>query len=116
MPSPTAWNGLEPALRPAPAAAPKMTQRNSPDECPVCGAEVPDGAAACPECGSDERTGWSETARYDGLGLPDEAFDYDEFVGRELEGRAPRRRRARFWWVVAVVLLVAWVWVWFAIW
>jgi predicted nucleic acid-binding Zn ribbon protein len=93
-----------------------MTQRNRPDECPVCGAEVPDGAAACPECGSDERTGWSETARYDGLGLPDEAFDYDEFVGRELEGRAPRRRHARFWWVVAVVLLVAWVWVWFAIW
>jgi hypothetical protein len=28
--------------------------------CPFCHAEVPEGAPACPECGSDEQTGWSE--------------------------------------------------------
>ena len=34
--------------------------------CPACGAEVPAGAAACPECGSDETTGWSDQTIYDG--------------------------------------------------
>ena len=28
--------------------------------CPFCGAQVPQGALACPECGSDEQTGWSD--------------------------------------------------------
>ncbi len=37
--------------------------------CPHCGAEVPFGAPACPECGSDDETGWSEDTAYDGLFL-----------------------------------------------
>jgi uncharacterized OB-fold protein len=32
--------------------------------CPNCGADVPIMAKACPECGSDEDTGWSEEAKY----------------------------------------------------
>ena len=44
--------------------------------CPNCGAEVPEGSAACPECGSDDETGWSEDTMYDGLGL--EFFDEPE--------------------------------------
>ena len=39
--------------------------------CPNCGAEVPSKALSCPECGSDEQTGWSEDTLYDGLDLPD---------------------------------------------
>ena len=54
-----------------------------PEVCPNCGAEVPRNAKACPECGSDENTGWSETAYASNLGLPDEEFDYDEFVKEE---------------------------------
>jgi hypothetical protein len=38
--------------------------------CPNCGAAVPLKAKACPECGSDEETGWSEAAPYLHL-LPD---------------------------------------------
>jgi hypothetical protein len=38
--------------------------------CPICGARVQVGAPACPECGSDKQTGWSEAARYAHL-LPD---------------------------------------------
>ncbi len=34
--------------------------------CPHCDARVPAGATACPECGSDESTGWSEEASYGG--------------------------------------------------
>ncbi|MEM8861939.1 MAG: zinc ribbon domain-containing protein [Chloroflexota bacterium] len=30
--------------------------------CPNCYADVPWNAAACPECGSDEETGWAEDA------------------------------------------------------
>ena len=43
--------------------------------CPNCGAEVEANATSCPECGSDEQTGWSENTLYDGLDLPDEAFE-----------------------------------------
>jgi hypothetical protein len=38
--------------------------------CPNCGAEVPLKALACPTCGSDKETGWSDAARYIHL-LPD---------------------------------------------
>jgi|GEM_PF-387490 len=40
--------------------------------CPHCEAEVPIDASACPQCGSDERTGWSENTAYDGLDLHEE--------------------------------------------
>ena len=54
-----------------------------PEICPNCGADVPRKARACPECGADEATGWSEEARASGLDLPDESFDYDDFVKRQ---------------------------------
>ena len=79
---------------------------STPDVCPVCGADVPSRARACPECGADEQTGWSEKARYDDLGIPDESFDYDEFVEREFKGREPKRKLGTLWAAVAVVLLV----------
>jgi uncharacterized membrane protein YvbJ len=80
--------------------------------CPNCGAEVPRNAKACPACGSDEQTGWSEEARADGLGLPDQEFDYDDFVSREF-GSGPKKPIPRgihwFWWLVAVVLALMFV-------
>lgn len=82
----------------------------SPEICPVCGEAVPERARACPGCGADERTGWSEEARYHELGLPDEEFDYDDFVQREFHGQAPRRRNARLWWWVAVGALALFLW------
>jgi hypothetical protein len=39
--------------------------------CPNCGAEVSIKALACPECGADEDTGWSEDTMYDGIDLPE---------------------------------------------
>jgi predicted nucleic acid-binding Zn ribbon protein len=79
-----------------------------PDFCPNCGAGIPENAHACPECGSCDKTGWSENAQSQRLGLPDENFDYEEFVNREFN--TPERRRPpirKFWWVVAIFLLVA---------
>ena len=82
--------------------------------CPNCGAEVPPKAKACPECGSDEQTGWSEAAQTGELDLPDEEFDYDDFVQREFgDKRRPVPRGIHwFWWVVAALVLAAFVWFW----
>jgi zinc ribbon protein len=85
----------------------------APEICPNCGAEVPRNAKACPECGSDEQTGWSEESRVDGLDLPDDNFDYEDFVKREFQGKSPVPRGIHwFWWVVAVAILGAFVWLW----
>jgi hypothetical protein len=83
-------------------------------ECPNCGAELEPGARACPACGSDENTGWSEAAKSDGLDLPDDSFDYEEFVKREFEQKSSGLPGLRWlWWVAAVVvvaaLLLAWL-------
>ncbi len=79
-----------------------------PEVCPNCGGEVPPGARACPHCGSDEQTGWSEEAETGGLDLPEEKFDYDDFVKREFGGGTPGPRGVRWWWwLIAVVLLAA---------
>ena len=56
--------------------------------CPQCGEKVEVGARACPYCGSDDETGWSEGADKWQGDIPagygsDEEFDYDEFIGRE---------------------------------
>jgi uncharacterized membrane protein YvbJ len=77
----------------------------APETCPNCGADVPRRAKACPECGSDESTGWSKNAQGQSLGLPDEEFNYGEFVEREF-GKPKRSKRRAFWWMVAVILLV----------
>ena len=77
----------------------------SPEVCPNCGAEIPRNAKACPECGSDEKTGWSETAYASSLGLPDEEFDHDEFVNEEFgDSTVKPRGISWFWWAAAVIL------------
>jgi hypothetical protein len=88
-----------------------------PTECPVCGETVPRDAKACPGCGADERSGWNvDDARYDGLDLPDDAFDDDEADGHDAaparsSARKPARRGTTgwFWMLVAGVLLVLFI-------
>jgi len=85
-----------------------------PEICPNCGAEVPSRARACPECGADEQTGWSDKAQAERLGVPDDDFDYEEFVKEEFRtGNKVRPRGIRWiWWVTAVILLamfLAWL-------
>jgi len=85
----------------------------APEICPNCGAEVPPHAKACPACGSDEQTGWSEQARYDDLDLPDQNFDYDDFVKREFSGeKSVPRGMHWFWWLVAIAVAASLIWFW----
>ncbi|MCL5097433.1 MAG: hypothetical protein M1608_07885 [Candidatus Omnitrophica bacterium] len=78
----------------------------TPEFCPHCSPEVPANAKVCPECGSTEETGWSEEAKADYLGLPDDSFDYDEFVRSEFGGEDHSRRKVRWYWWVAIGLMV----------
>lgn len=81
----------------------------APDTCPVCGADVPPNARACPGCGSDATTGWSDEAQSQSLDLPSEEFDYEEFVQREFEGKRPRRKSHWLWWGTALFLVLLFV-------
>lgn len=80
-------------------------------DCPNCGAPVPPKAKACPECGSDDETGWPEAAESSGLNLPDEEeFNYNEFVSREFGEDSPKPRNITWlWWVVAIVLILVFI-------
>lgn len=72
--------------------------------CPVCGQEVRYGALACPGCGSDDETGWSQEAEYDEVDLPDEAFGDSS--------RPTRQQSPMFTYVVVglvIVILVVWI-------
>src|SRR6516162_1904084 len=85
--------------------------------CPHCGAQVPTGATSCRGCGSDDETGWSESAgeweeevRSPGYGSDDD-FDYDEFLANELPDQAPAFPRRRAWKILVVIVILA-----FALW
>ena len=87
----------------------------SPDDfiCPACGAEVPGSALACPECGADEKTGWSPNTIYDGTDIEDpDEFDYDDWKRCEVDEGGPRRTKKQwFWWVIGLLILGALLWV-----
>ena len=70
--------------------------------CPVCGEVVLEGALACPACGADDETGWSEDSEYDEVDVPDEVFG---------PPAQPTRQRHGFFAVVVIgliVLIVLW--------
>jgi ssDNA-binding Zn-finger/Zn-ribbon topoisomerase 1 len=87
----------------------KRTHPRAPELCPVCNEEVPSGALACPECGADHKSGWRENSdAYDGLNIPDNDFNYDDFVKREFGPRVRRLPELKMVWLIAgIVLIVA---------
>jgi hypothetical protein len=87
---------------------------SAPETCPNCGADVPPRARACPECGADEKTGWSEEAYASSLDLPEENFNYDEYVKKEF---GPKKHVPEglhwVWWLAGILLLGALISLWF---
>lgn len=82
--------------------------KRPPEICPVCGEDVPRGSLACPECGADHRSGWAEDADVSGgLDLPDENFDYGEFLEKEFGDGRPRGGVAWLWWAAAAAALIS---------
>jgi hypothetical protein len=81
--------------------------------CPSCGGEVRVGGS-CKGCPKKKKPTPAKTKRprkhdeiYDGLDLPDDDFDYDEFVAREF-GRTPHKKIGVkwYWWLLGVLVLV----------
>lgn len=90
-----------------------MSKPRAPKVCPVCGEDVPRTALACPECGADYASGWQENAEaYDAVDLPDEDFDYEEFVKQEF-GSSRRPTIQRVWWITAILLIAAFIAIYF---
>ena len=88
-------------------ASGKRTKLEVPEICPVCGEDVPRRALACPECGADHNSGWREHAQnYDGVDLPEEGFDYDDFVRREFGSSPKPAGIPTIWWITALLLIV----------
>jgi len=69
--------------------------------CPHCGAELPAKAKFCPECGSDDTTGWSEDTYLDGVSLPGEEDDVPPGTPVGIFDRAKPV------WIAAAILLLA---------
>lgn len=89
--------------------------------CPHCDESVREGALACPGCGSDATSGWSEAADAWSGDLPggyeedEDDFDYDDFLRREGlagDGRASPADRGRQRLVAVIVFLVICVLLW----
>ena len=84
-------------------------QRTPPPVCPVCHADVPRNAVACPECGACHDSGWKENAGvYDGLDFLDEAHEIQG--GKVRRGAKPGLHP--FWRIVSIIVVLAVFW-WF---
>ena len=86
----------------------KCIQPRTPEVCPVCGEDVPRDARACPECGADHNSGWKDDCdTYDGVDLPEQNFNYDDFVHQEFGSHAKPAGLKTIWWIVGIAVTVA---------
>ena len=89
--------------------------------CPFCDREARVGQP-CPGCAARKskkrerakagsparRKSWEQDPSHDGLDLPDDDFDYDEFVAREFGGAPHQRIGVKwYWWLLGVITLSA---------
>lgn len=92
----------------------KLVPPPVPEICPVCAEDVPRGALACPECGADHNSGWrEETESYNGSGLPEAEFDYEEFVRQEFRSGPKPNAIKLGWWITAILVVVIFLAGWF---
>ena len=93
----------------------KRLRSRTPEVCPVCGEEVRRDAVACAQCGADHNSGWREHAdTYDGVDLPEDDFNYDDYVKQEFGSQAKPAGLRTIWWLVGIALIVAFVLYFFA--
>lgn len=85
----------------------KPSKLKTPEVCPVCGEDVPSGVLACPECGADHRSGWRQGAEtYEALDLPEDDFNYEEFVRKEFGRSFKPAGMKLIWWITAIAVLI----------
>lgn len=76
--------------------------------CPHCGAEISRNAKSCPECGSDEKTGWSDQTYMDEIDIGMDESEYEDLKSKEFGGE---RSTKKISWqmIVAGIVLIAFI-------
>jgi uncharacterized Zn finger protein (UPF0148 family) len=69
--------------------------------CPHCGTVVPEGSSVCPECGSDQETGWSVEM------VVDEEPSPQQSPPEEPEGRGSRFAKALWKYALGAIAVLA---------
>ena len=76
--------------------------------CPSCGAEVPVGSTGCAKCNPPrKKKSWEQDEHLDGIGLPDDEFDYEEFKKKEFGGEFKPKGLDPIWWITGILVLIA---------
>ena len=73
--------------------------------CPYCGEMIKRKSKACPHCGSDEQTGWSDDTYLDGIDIGDDV-DYDSLVEKEFSGTKHSIKWWRSWKTITGIVLL----------
>jgi hypothetical protein len=75
--------------------------------CPFCGSDVRVGIPCLGCAKKTKKRSWEQPPSQDGLDLPDDDFDYDDFIQREF-GKLPHRRfhLPWYWWALGVCLIL----------
>jgi glutaredoxin len=71
--------------------------------CVYCGEQIDANARACPHCGSDENTGWSENTYLDGIDFVDDD-QYKEIREQEFGNN---RTTLPVWQIITGIVLLA---------
>lgn len=76
--------------------------------CPHCGSELSDNALSCSECGSDEKTGWSDMTYMDGIDLEDD-IDYETLKENEFGSNKKVSLSEKIKVVISILLILLFV-------
>jgi len=75
--------------------------------CPYCGESLPKRAKACPHCGSDEKTGWSEYTYMDGINTSMDDGEYEDLYQSEFSSEKSQKSKKQI--IIGIGLLVLFV-------
>ena len=77
-------------------------------QCPYCGAALPAKAQGCPECGSDDSTGWApEETQHEAAWTEDEDESYQEVIRSLPGGGGEKAGRSSSEITLAIIALIA---------
>ena len=81
-----------------------MSHENKMISCANCGGPFNKDSKACPHCGSDEKTGWSENTYLDSIDLQDDV-DYEDLVSKEFPQHVKTRPKITWITIAGAIVL-----------
>ncbi|NLW30169.1 MAG: zinc ribbon domain-containing protein [Fibrobacter sp.] len=81
--------------------------KNTKKRCTYCGEEISGNAKACPHCGSDEQTGWSDKTYLDGIDIPEiDDETYKDILHSEFGAEKKIDKKNLIYVIAALILLI----------